>query len=115
LEFDQELFKAKLEANFDDIAKLFGATSGETKGIFTRMHDTLFDWTSTNGIVKTKTDTLQRQMSDLDQQVAAMEDRLAKREEYYYARFMAMEKALATIQSQSAWMSAQLAALSNQK
>ena len=37
LEFDEELFKAKLEANFDEIAKLFGAaTTGEIKGIFTR-------------------------------------------------------------------------------
>src|SRR5690606_5128826 len=79
LEFDQELFKAKLEANFDDIAKLFGAaTSGETKGVFTRIHDALFDWTSSKGILKLKTDTLQRQMSELDKQVAAMEDRLAK-------------------------------------
>ena len=103
LEFDQELFKAKLEANYDEIAKFFGATSGETKGIFTRIHDALFDWTSTDGILKVKTDTLQKQMSDLDKQVAAMEDRLAKREEYYYARFMAMEKALATMQSQSAY------------
>ncbi len=112
LEFDQELFKTKLESNFNDIAKLFGAASAETKGIFTQMHEALFDWTGASGILKTKTDTLQKQMSDLDDQVAAMEDRLAKREEYYYARFAAMEKALATIQSQSTWLSAQLAALS---
>lgn len=114
LEFDQELFKAKLEANFDDIAKLFGAaTSGETKGVFTRIHDALFDWTSSKGILKLKTDTLQRQMSELDKQVAAMEDRLAKREEYYYTKFAAMEKALASMQSQSAWLSAQLSAFSS--
>src|SRR5690606_5120014 len=116
LEFDEELFKAKLEANFDEIAKLFGAaTTGEIKGIFTRMHDLLFDWTSSDGILKLKTDTLQRQMGEIDKQVAAMEDRLAKREEYYYTKFTAMEKALATVQSQSAWLSAQLSALSSLK
>ena len=99
--------------NFDDIAKLFGAaTSGETK-VFTRIHDALFDWTSSDGILKLKTDTLQRQMSELDKQVAAMEDRLAKREEYYYTKFAAMEKALASMQSQSAWLSAQLSAFSS--
>ncbi|NLW55511.1 MAG: flagellar filament capping protein FliD, partial [Firmicutes bacterium] len=115
LEFDEELFRNKLESNFDDIVKLFGATSGETEGIFTRFHEELYAWTSTDGVLKTRSDTIQKQISDLDKQVAAMEDRLAKREEYYYARFMAMEKALATIQSQSAWMSAQLAALSTKK
>ncbi|NLM36672.1 MAG: flagellar filament capping protein FliD, partial [Firmicutes bacterium] len=113
LEFDQELFKTKLESNLDDIARLFGATSDGTQGIFTRMHDALFEWTGSSGILKTKTDTLQKQMSDIDKQVAAMEDRLAKREEYYYAKFMAMEKALAAVQSQSAWLSAQLTAISS--
>lgn len=113
LEFDQELFKAKLESNFDDIARLFGAASDGTKGIFTRMHDALFDWTGTGGILKTKTDSLQKQMSVLDEQMTAMEDRLVKREEYYYAKFTAMEKALATVQSQAAWLSAQLTAISS--
>lgn len=115
LEFDEELFKAKLDSNFDDIAKLFGATStGESKGIFTRLYQDLFDWTSSDGILKSKTETIQNEIDDLDDQLAAMEDRLAKREEYYYAKFMAMEKALATIQSQASWLTAQLGAISTQ-
>lgn len=114
LEFDEELFKAKLDSNFDDIAKLFGATSDETGGIFTRIHDDLFEWTSTDGVLKTKTNSIQREIRSIDEQLSAMEDRLAKREEYYYAKFMAMEKALATMQSQASWLTAQLGALSAQ-
>jgi flagellar hook-associated protein 2 len=112
LEFDEELFKTKLDSNFDDIAKLFGATSDETKGIFTRLHDDLFEWTSTDGVLKLKTNTIEREITSIDEQLSAMEDRLAKREEYYYAKFMAMEKALATIQSQATWLTAQIGALS---
>lgn len=113
LEFDEELFKTKLGSNFDDIIKLFGATTGETEGIFTRLHNDLYEWTSTDGVLKTKTKTIENQISDLDEQVAAMEDRLTLREEYYYAKFMAMEKAMATMQQQSSWLSAQLTALSS--
>mgnify|MGYP000877092612 CR=1 FL=1 len=113
LEFDEELFKTKLNSNFDDIAKLFGSASGEAPGVFTRIHDSLFEWTSTDGVLKTKTDTIQREISDLDKRLAAMEDRLAMRENYHYARFAAMEKAMATMQAQSSWLSAQLTALSS--
>jgi flagellar hook-associated protein 2 len=113
LEFDEELFKTKLNSNFDDIAKLFGATSSETKGIFAHIHDSLFEWTSTDGVLKNKTNTIEREISDLDKRLAAMEDRLAMREEYHYARFTAMEKAMATMQSQASWLSAQLSALSS--
>ena len=113
LEFDEELFKSKLDSNFDDIIKLFGANTGESKGIFTRLHNDLFEWTSSDGVLKTKTDTIQGQMNFIDEQLASMEERLVKREEYYYAKFAAMEKAMATMQAQSSWLGAQLAALSS--
>lgn len=113
IEFDEEKFKAKLNSNFDDIAKLFGAASGETKGIFTLMYQDLFEWTSSDGILKTKTDLIKDQIEDIDDQVTAMEARLEKREEYYYTKFTAMEKALSTIQSQSTWLSAQISALNS--
>ena len=79
---------------------------------FTRLHDDLFEWTSTDGVLKLKTNTIEREITSIDEQLSAMEDRLAKREEYYYAKFMAMEKALATIQSQATWLTAQIGALS---
>jgi len=114
LEFDEELFKTKLDSNFEDITKLFGAsTTSESRGIFTRLHQDLYDWTSSDGVLKAKTNTINDQINDLDDQLVAMEDRLAKREEYYYAKFMAMEKALATVQSQALWLTAQLGALSS--
>ena len=68
--------------------------------------------TSSDGVLKTKSNTIQREISDLDERLRAMEDRLALREKYHYARFMAMEKALAKIQSQSSWLTAQLGTLS---
>ena len=113
LEFDEELFKSKLDSSFDDILKLFGVNTDESKGIFTRLHNDLFEWTSSDGVLKTKTDTIQGQINFIDEQLASMEERLVKREEYYYAKFAAMEKAMATMQAQSSWLGAQLAALSS--
>ncbi len=112
LEFDEELFKTKLDTDFNEIAKLFGASSEVSEGIFTQLHNDLFEWTSSDGVLKTKSNTIQREISDLDERLRAMEDRLALREKYHYARFMAMEKALAKIQTQSSWLTAQLGTLS---
>lgn len=114
LEFDEQLFQTKLDSNFDDIAQLFGAATGASGGIFKELHDDLFEWTSSGGVLTAKTKDIQREIGDLDERLSAMEDRLARREEYYYARFTAMEQAFAKMQSQSTWLSTQLSSLSSQ-
>ena len=114
LEFDEDLFKTKLDSNFDDITKLFGASSEVSDGIFAQLHDDLFEWTSSDGVLKIKSNTMQREIKDIDNRLSAMEDRLELREKYLYSKFMAMEKAMATMQSQSSWLSAQLGTLSSQ-
>lgn len=112
IEFDEEKFLEKLDANFDDIAKLFGAKSEEsTNGIFSQMYDYLFDATGVDGFVTGKTDSLTAQIKDIDGRIADFEERLEQKEKYYYTKFTAMETALAKIQNQANWLTAQLGAL----
>lgn len=106
LEFDETTFQAKLDTNFDDIAKLFGSKG--TKGIFKQMYDDLFEMTGIEGTISNKTKTLSKEIEDLNKQITAMEERLEKKEEAYYKKFQAMELALSKLQNQASWLSSQL-------
>jgi flagellar hook-associated protein 2 len=112
IEFDEEKFLAKLDAHFDDIAKLFGAKSDESvNGVFAQMYDYLLNATGADGFVTGKTNSLTAQIRDIDGRIADFEERLEQKEKYYYTKFTAMETALAKIQNQANWLTAQLGAL----
>jgi len=112
IEFNEEKFLEKLDTYFDDITKLFGAKSDESvNGIFSRMYDYLFNATGVDGFVTGKTNSLTAQIKDIDGRIADFEERLEQKEKYYYTKFSAMEAALAKIQNQANWFTAQLSAL----
>jgi flagellar hook-associated protein 2 len=114
LEFDETLFQTKLEHNYDDIAKLFGAT--DENGVFKKMYDVLFDMTGTAGLVDNKMKASSRSMSDLNKQITTAGERLDAKEQAYYKQFNAMEQALSKLKNQEQWMSAQLNSMnSNQR
>jgi len=54
---------------------------------------------------------LDRQIRQTDEQIARMDDRLAPQEERLYRQFGEMEAAIARMQTQSQFLSSQLAAL----
>lgn len=86
----------------------------QNNGIFSDMYDQLFEWTRADGLMDGRADSLNEQISDLTDQIEVFNERLAKKEEYYLQKFTAMETALAKMQSQSSWLTSQLAALSAQ-
>ena len=115
LEFNAVKFREKLETHFSEIAKLFGAeTVPEGEGVFAALSKTLFDWTSSTGLIKAKTDSLGASIEDVDERIEVLEQRLAQREEYYMQKFIALETMLAQLQTQSNWLSAQLSTLNSQ-
>jgi flagellar hook-associated protein 2 len=111
LELDETLFNKKLDRNFDDIAKLFGAT--DENGVFKKMHNVLFEMTGAAGLVDNKMKASGRELSDLNKQLTTAGERLDAKEQAYYKKFNAMEKALSSLKNQSAWMTAQLNTMNN--
>lgn len=111
LEFDEETFRSKLESNTDDVAKFIGASG--TGGAFTKFYNQLFDTTSSQGALKTKTSTINHMIDDVNDQITSMEGRLEKVEARYYTQFNAMEVALAKLQTQSSYISSMLAQFSS--
>jgi flagellar hook-associated protein 2 len=111
LELDETLLQTKLDHNYDDIAKLFGAT--DENGVFKKMYDVLFDMTGTTGLVDNKIKASNRDMTDLNKQLTAAGERLDAKEQAYLKKFNTMEQTLSRLQNQGTWMSAQLNTMNN--
>jgi len=107
------------EANVDGLVlKYTGTSTGEignlkltlgTAELFSRV---LFSITDPyEGYVTFKQDSLKDSMAQFDTRIQETEDRLDKKMEMMVNRFVAMEKALSMIQSQSQWLGSQINSL----
>ncbi|NLW17856.1 MAG: flagellar filament capping protein FliD, partial [Firmicutes bacterium] len=89
-------------------------TVTEHSGIFYNLENYIRNFTRAgDGILTEKDKSYDRQIKDLKDQVERMEQRLELRQERLVAQFGALEIALATMQSQGNWLSAQLVQLNN--
>lgn len=84
-----------------------------TKGIGTSLRDTLINMSSLTGIVTTAQDSINQEISDLDDSIAEMQTRLDYAEQKLYDQFNALESQLARLQDQGNFLTQQLAALNN--
>lgn len=95
------------------------------EGIIQRFSDIIEDYISTyrdkdgrKGILLEKAgisqdasdvnNTLYKEIADYEKRILELQDKMYQKEEYYYNKFTAMEKALASMSSQSDWMLSQL-------
>ena len=82
-------------------------------GIFSNLHNKLWDLTRTSGMIATRRDAIKSEQKSIDKRIERLEDILGRKEALYRARFNAMEQALSKIQTQTAWLSNQLAQMPN--
>ncbi len=95
-----------------------GTTTGEigtvtlTIGVGELYDRVLFGITDQfEGYLAFKQESIEDRISDLEDRIQEMEERLDKKMETMAARFIAMERALAAIQSQSQWLTGQINAI----
>lgn len=129
LEIDEEKLRAALENNSEAVEKLFfddldddeKVDDGE-KGIAAGLYNLLQSYVSTKtvnyngrtykeGILAMRTDTIDREIKDYDDQIENFMEKLEKTEERYWAKFTAMEVALSRLNNQSNWLTSQLSSL----
>ncbi len=109
IRFDQAKFKEKLAENPDDVIRLL--TDGEF-GIMTLLEQEISTWTSSvNGILTSKINGFNAEITMVDERIERMEERLLRKEEQLKRQFTAMEVALAQLQSQQQWLAMQLNAM----
>lgn len=68
----------------------------------------LADRAGLNNVEADLTTALGRMIDDLDRRIASMEERLARREAYYYRQFSMMESFIARMNTQALWLAQQL-------
>lgn len=85
-----------------------------SSGIADRLSSSMASYTnSTNGIIKSKSDSIQKTIDDLTAQQNRIENRLADKEKRLRAQFVRLEVLLAKYSTQSQYLTNQLEGLSN--
>ena len=83
---------------------------GRSSGAATRLEEILQEQTrAVTGSIERRLESSRRQMRDLERRLEELERRLEQREQTYRRQFLAMEKALGQMLSQSQWLTSQLA------
>ncbi len=107
LEIDDAKLDEALGANFDAVGRLFS----NDEGLATRVDDILEPYLGTGGLIETRTDTLENQIEEIEDERVALEERLLKVEERYLAQFTALDTLISELNNTSAFLAQQLATL----
>lgn len=133
---DENALKAALEQRPDDVKKLFcdpmkkvlNPSTGKMEsdptsgGLMAKIKNTFDKYASTEGYVKgifvekagtpysvssILSNSIQKEMDDIDDIVESLKDRLEMEEDRYYRQFTNLEKVIGQMNSQSSWLSQQ--------
>jgi flagellar hook-associated protein 2 len=106
LTFDTDKFAAAFESGRLDIKSFM---TDPAKGIAKKLTGLLDPVAKpTSGLLDVRAKQAGDQSDDIDDQIAALEDRLSQQQTRLQAQFTAMEQALSQSQSQGSWLTAQL-------
>jgi flagellar hook-associated protein 2 len=112
ISFDKQKF---IDAYNDDpqaVKGLFFSDDATHDTVFSRLDTELEAATNfTSGYLSTSEDAVEQRVRDIDDQIAAWDIRLDKRESNYRRTFTSLETALSQLQQQSSWLSSQIANL----
>ncbi|REJ36140.1 MAG: hypothetical protein DIU82_05550 [Bacillota bacterium] len=112
---DEGKLRAALEADPDAVYRLFAGKLEEDnfEGVAVRMGKELEQWLRSNeGLLASRQQMFENRMKDIDRSIERLEARLELREQALRRQFVRLEEVLAALQTQSAWLSAQLVQLS---
>lgn len=114
LSFDSTAFTSAYTANRGDVVNFFTQTTAGSEGVALQFNDLLDSYlNSSSGLLAAKTDGLNSSVTRIEDQVASINTRLAKREENMRKQFNALESLLSQFQNTSGVLTQQLTALSN--
>lgn len=107
LALDNSKLQKAIDENFEDVAKLFTST----EGFATQLNSLAGDMLATDGLIASRTDGLNNSIQNIKKREDSMQARLDSIEERYRAQFIALDQALSSMQSTSAYLTQQLSAL----
>ncbi|MDV2856435.1 flagellar filament capping protein FliD [Oceanimonas sp. CAM02] len=96
LEIDNDVLDEHIANNFDGIGRLFDGDSG----LASKLDEMLEGFTGREGILTTKDESLNSQLSKLNKQRADFEDRMLKFEDRVFRQYNAMDQMIADMNNQ---------------
>lgn len=111
LQFNSSKLNDAFTENMDNIISFFYSKNSEDKdiGFGPRLKDYIDSFVSTNnGIIKTKTESYDKTLKDLNRQIESFNTRMEKKESYYIKMFSALDVALMKAESQMSWLQGQI-------
>lgn len=117
LEFDTAKLTDALKDNPQKVIDFFaGEKDVKGSGFVSRVNDYIDGFISKeNGIIKTKNESYDRTIKDLNRQIDNFNDRMERKEQYYIKMFSALDVAMMQAESQMAWLEGQINAMNGMK
>ena len=111
---DEGKLRTALQNNPDAVTRMFTAKSTSTdsktayaeSGLVVRISDAMLKYTSSS--TSNTLASLEKQITDSEDMETTLLSRLSEKEASLYKRFSAMESAMASLNSQSSWLSSML-------
>ena len=114
LELDTSVFSAKLKDNYDDVVKFFTKTDEGAKGFAVRFTDSLKKILDSNtGVLAARTNGIDGSISELDDQIELLNNRMSASETRLRAQYSALESLLGKYQNISDSLTASLEQIQN--
>lgn len=111
LTFDSTKFRDAFKEDSEKVIDFFyKEVDGEKKYGLTEMLNTKIDQfiSTKNGIIKSKNDSFDKTLKDLNTRMDNFEARIAKKEEYYIKKFTTLDQIMMQAESQMSWLVSQV-------
>jgi flagellar hook-associated protein 2 len=112
LQFNDASFTSATAKGLADVGKLFAGV-GSSNGAFTAVNSLIKEYTQTAGYIDTVQKGLQQQSSNMGQQIADMQARLAIQKQALQAQFTAADQAISALNAQTSSLSSLLSSSSS--
>lgn len=116
LSFDSSKLLEAFSKDSQNVINFFSyKADGKDIGFVQRLNTRIDSYISTSdGLIKTKTESLDRTLKDINNQIDRFNERMERREEYYIRTFTALDVAMMEAESQMAWLTSQIQGMNAQ-
>lgn len=113
LQFSEKDFMETYEKDPAQVQSFFSSTGtdGKEKGFVSRINTYIDSFSSSTGMIKSKTDGFERSLKAIAKQVDNFNDRMERKEKYYITMFSRLDTIMMQAESQMSWLDSQMSAL----
>lgn len=116
LSFDSSKLVGEFDKDPQNVINFFtNKVDGQDLGFISKIKEKIDIYISTSdGLIKSKNESLDRTLRNLNNQIDRFNDRMQRKEEYYTKMFAALDIAMMQAESQMSWLTNQISAMNAQ-